>query len=375
MIYLDNAATSRYKPKSVFEALNYDLTHSANSGRSGHKDALSAGVRIEKCRLFLLDMLGAADGYQIVFTKNCTEALNLAILGSIEDGDTIVTTSNEHNSVLRPLEYLRAIGKINLIYAPLTDNGQVDISKLRDILQTADLMVVGGASNVTGEIANIEDIAKLCQLNNVRILVDGAQSVPIIPLNMSDCNIDMLACPAHKGLHGIQGVGFAVFKNDITLKPLLYGGTGTYSASLVQPVQPPEGLESGTQFSGGISALHAGAEWTVQNINKIRNNTFRLSKKLIEGLKDCKCTLYSSNPTSGVVSFNIANVDSTLVAQNLDEYGFAVRSGLHCAPLIHMRLGTLEQGAVRASIGCDTTDKDINAFILAVDKISRTIRL
>lgn len=369
MIYLDNAATSRFKPKSVIDAVLYDLKNSANSGRSGHTAAIEAGIRIENCRNLLLKSLGAESGYNIVFTKNCTEALNLAILGSFSGGERVVTTANEHNSVLRPLFELKNKGFIQLFIVAQSDDGSILHEHLARAISEADVVVLSPVSNVTGARINTEIIGEYAKRNGVKFIVDGAQAVPLDSIDMTAHNIDMLACPAHKGLHGTQGVGFLIFKNDIKLAPLIYGGTGTASFSTLQPLDAPEAFEAGTQFAGGIAALMEGAKWSFQNAPKTRKIISALGDELVYYLKNIGATVYTKNAQAGVISFNLHDADSALVATLLDENGCAVRSGLHCAPLVHRFLRTEKQGAVRASIGVDNTDREIYEFVSVLETI------
>jgi selenocysteine lyase/cysteine desulfurase len=372
MIYLDNAATSRFKPKSVIDAVLYDLKNSANSGRSGHKAAIEAGIRIENCRAFLLKSLGAENGYNIVFTKNCTEALNLAMLGSLKGGERVVTTANEHNSVLRPLFELKNKGVIQLFIVAQNENGSISHEHLARAMSQADVAVLSPVSNVTGARINTAVIGEYAARYGVRFIVDGAQSVPLCGIDMSAQNIDMLACPAHKGLHATQGVGFLIFRETIKLKPMLYGGTGTASFSTLQPVEAPEAYEAGTQYAGGIAALLEGAKWSFSNAPKTKKIIASLGDELVYYLKSIGATVYTKDPSAGVVSFNLHDADSALVAEELDERGIAVRSGLHCAPLVHRFLRTEKQGAVRASIGVDNTDREIYEFASALEVILKT---
>ena len=373
MIYLDNAATSRFKPKSALDALNFDILHSANSGRSGHADAIEKSVKIERCRSFLLEKLGGTDDYSLIFTKNCTEALNLAAFGLIKGGERVVTSKNEHNSVLRPLYHLSDIGKIKLTVLSQNDKHKLDVSKIRETAKNADIFAFGGACNVTGATLDLEEVGKIAKENGVTFIVDGAQCVPYLDVNLERCHIDMLACPGHKGLHGIQGTGFLAVRNDITLKPLLYGGTGTRSNELLPSIETPESFETGTMFSGGISALFEGAMWTYCKLNFVKKHIDRLTKNLLLNLADIGATVYSNETACGVVALNLKDLDSTLVADKLNEYGIAVRSGLHCAPLVHEHLGTLTQGAVRISVGVDNTDKDVLVASNALESIMRSI--
>ncbi len=374
MIYLDNAATSRFKPKCVTDALIFDLAHSANAGRSGHSESVKKTLATEDCRAFLTEKLGGKDDFELIFTKNCTEALNLAIFGSVKRGDKVVTTKNEHNSVLRPLYKLKNDGVIDLQIATVDESGRVDYADLKEKAKGANLIAVGGACNVTGAIADMDEIGKIAKSTGAKLLVDGAQSVPCVDTDMQRYGVDMLALPAHKGLHGVQGVGALAVRKGTQLTPLLFGGTGARSNELAPEIIFPESFEAGTQFSGGISALHQGAKWTFDNLQKIRENTVRLSKNLVYALKNIGAKVYTRDFATGVVSFNIDGVDSGYIADYLDEYGVCVRAGLHCAPLVHEHLNTLDKGAVRASIGCDNTDKEINAFVTLVENFARKLR-
>lgn len=370
MIYLDNAATSRFKPKGVADALMYDLAHSANSGRSGHRDALDAAMKIEDCRRFLLSAVGAKDGeYSIAFTKNCTEALNLGIFGFLRTGMRVVTTAYEHNSVLRPLFELEKRGKIELMVVSPDESGRILPAHLDNALQNADFCAVSAASNVTGARADLPALSASARKYGTVTLIDGAQAVPSVRIELSKLGFDMLALPGHKGLHGPQGTGALIFKKDLHLQPLLMGGTGTASDSVYQPDQPPEGLEAGTLFAGGIAALHAGAKWSFAERDRYAPAVKRLGEELIAYLKGLDAEIYTADPTLGVISFNLKGRDSSFVANALAEREIAVRGGLHCAPLAHKALGTLSRGAVRASIGVDNTEKDIYHFVAALEEI------
>ncbi len=367
MIYLDNAATSHFKPKCVIDALLNDVKNSANCGRSGHKASIGATIAVENARNYFKEVFKMDHA---IFTKNCTEALNLAIFGYVQSGMMVVTTENEHNSVLRPLFELKQRGIINLIIVPAND-GHVAFEQLINAGQKADLIVVSSISNVLGSQTDVIGLKYALSDYPVKILVDGAQGVPYVDLDKNSA--DMIALPAHKGLHGIQGVGILLFQDDIHLKPLIYGGTGTESFSFLQPQTIPEGFESGTLFSGGIRAFEAGARWTYENINEIRCHHKRLAEECAYGLKNLGATVYNKEFVSGIVTFNIKDIDSQMVADFLDQRNIAVRGGVHCAPLIHKRLGTDLQGAVRVSFGVDNNEKDLLSLLNAVNKFMASI--
>lgn len=374
MIYLDNAATSRFKPKCVLDALIFDVTHSANSGRAGHDEAIDKSIRIQKCREYLLSVFGASDEYSLIFTKNCTEALNLAIFGIVKGGERVLTGVNEHNSVLRPLFKLKQEGKISLGIVKTNPLGRVDIKDVEKLATNADILVFGGACNVNGAICDIQSIADYCKNNGKILILDGAQSVPLIPLTLKSSGISMLACPGHKGLHGVQGTGFLVVRKDIKLSPLLYGGTGTFSSDVTPVVEMPDSFEAGTLFSGGIDALRQGAKWSFDNVDKNRKYIDRITKNILHGLHDIGATLYTRDTQTGVVCFNLANADSGYIADKLNEYGICVRGGLHCAPLVHREQGTSFQGAVRASVGCETKEGEIAYFLSVVERLAKGLK-
>lgn len=374
MIYLDNAATSRFKPKCVLDALIFDVTHSANSGRAGHDEAIDKSIRIQKCREYLLSVFGASDEYSLIFTKNCTEALNLAIFGIVKGGERVLTGVNEHNSVLRPLYKLKQKGKISLEIVKTNPLGHIDVKDVEKFATNADILVFGGACNVNGAICDIQSIADYCKNNGKILILDGAQSIPLIPLTLKSSGISMLACPGHKGLHGVQGTGFLIVRKDIKLSPLLYGGTGTFSSDVTPVVEMPDSFEAGTLFSGGIDALRQGAKWSFDNVDKNRKYIDRITKNILHGLHDIGATLYTRDTQTGVVCFNLANADSGYIADKLNEYGICVRGGLHCAPLVHREQGTSFQGAVRASVGCETKEGEIAYFLSVVERLAKGLK-
>ncbi|MDE6060775.1 MAG: aminotransferase class V-fold PLP-dependent enzyme [Clostridia bacterium] len=370
MLYLDNAATSRFKPQAVIDCINYDLRHSANSGRGAYPDAIDAGLKIEACREYLKYALHADDSYNVIFTKNCTEALNLGIFGIVKGGERVLTSTNEHNSVLRPLYELERRGMISLTVLD-THGGKINTSELKEAAIDKDIIVLGGACNVTGATLDLREVGKIANDAGAMLIVDGAQSVPILETDMSDFGIDMLACAGHKGLHGVQGTGFLITRKAIA--PLLYGGTGSYSSSVYQPVESVDGFEAGTLFAGGIAALHQGAKWSYEHIDTTRKHIAKLTKTALYNLKMLGATLYTDECVTGVIAFNVKDVDSTYISELLSDNGIAVRSGLHCAPLVHKALGTTAQGAVRISLGVETTSKDILYFSNVMENIIRKL--
>lgn len=370
MIYFDNAATSFVKPQSVKkEVLKAMEMYTANPGRSGHKLAQNVALKIFDIRENVKNFFGAND-YNLIFTKNCTEGLNLAIFGSLNAGDHVITTCYEHNSVLRPLFELKNKGIEVLILECDMEDLADEIEK--EIKENTKLVVTNFVSNVTGEVCDVETIGNICKRNNVLYLVDGAQAAGHIEINLEKFNVDMFAFAGHKGLLSLTGVGGLFIKNGVNLKPLIFGGTGTESEKLIQPTEFPEGFESGTIPTIPIISLGAGVEFLKQNFQKIIEKEQNLCKYLHNLLKKLKfLEIYSKTSSQNVFSFNIKNLDSNYVANILNEkYNICVRSGLHCAPLIHKKLKTLNTGAVRVSIDFNNTYEEIDYFIFALKEIS-----
>lgn len=370
MIYFDNAATSRFKPKCMVNALKRELLNSANGGRSGHKDAIKTAMAISETRQILSDFLGAES---IIFTKNCTEALNLAIFGTLKEHRHIITTVNEHNSTLRPLFRLERDKKIKLTVVNPDKNLAINPLHIERLINKETyLIAVNAVSNVTGAVSNIEKIGQIAKEHGIMFLVDGAQAIPHIDINMKKMNIDLLACAGHKGLHGAQGTGFLALNTDTEIKPLLYGGTGTNSDSVYQPYTIPEALEAGTLNSAGIVALGEATKWTIRNLNNIRTKIEELNNIILYGLKNMNgIEVYTPDGCKmGVISFNIKGATSMEVGDILNEkYNIAVRTGLHCAPLIHNHLDTLDRGAVRVSVGYNNTEREARILIDAIKNI------
>jgi len=372
MIYMDNAATVRFKPKSVINAVASELKHSANPGRSGHRDAIGALERIYSTRTEVAKFVGCEDG-EIIFTGGCTEALNLAIFGTARSGH-IVTTALEHNSVLRPLFKLEKEKIVKLTVIEPDISGRINPKDIeRAITLDTYLVVVNHISNVTGLETDIAEIGRVTAKKGTLFLVDGAQSLGHKRLDMKEMGIDMLAAPAHKGLHGMQGTGFLAYSGRLRLNPLKYGGTGTNSESVYQPSAPPEAFESGTLNTPGIVALREGVIWTDNNFTAIEKKLLKLTDKMFRGLKAIKGVKLYSNSLNAIAAFEIEDRDSSRVTDIMSErYNIALRSGLHCAPLMHNYLGTLDRGLIRASLGWNNTESDIDKFLTAIERIATT---
>ena len=368
MIYFDNAATGGFKPDGVISATTAALGHSANPGRSGHKLSLACLERVYAARKLLCEFFGAYSFERVIFTKNCTEALNIAIFGTIKEGEEVVTTVAEHNSVLRPLEYLKGKG-VAVSYAPLTADGEVDVKALADLVtEKTRAVIVTLASNVTGAMPDVKAIKNSIPASCL-LICDGAQACGHVEVNMKESGIDALAVAGHKGMLGVQGSGALIFSERMNPAPVLFGGTGSESYNLNMPDFYPDALESGTLNYPAIISLGEGALYLMQNLVKNRQKTEQMGAFLCENLIKIKgVKLYSKPNPCGIVTFEIENIQSEIVASELSEkYDICVRGGLHCAPLMHKALKS--EGLVRASISSFNTQNECELFIKAVKEL------
>lgn len=371
-IYFDNAATSSPKPKCVLDAVHRAMTKfNANPGRSGHRAALEAGRCVLGAREKLSGLLGAEDASCIVFTLNCTDSINLAVKGVLRYGDHVITTLLEHNSVLRPLNELAAKGRISLTMVPPREDGFVDPADIAASLrpETA-LIAVTHASNVTGAIQPVAAIGQLAKEKGIRYLIDGAQALGGMPVNVKALGCDLYAFPGHKSLLGPQGTGGLYICPGLELHTLREGGTGSSSDSMLQPKEQPERYEAGTVNLPGIAGLGAGCEYVSGRLSQIMSHERELTCALYEGLSEIPgIEIYSPREESaraGIVSFNAGDLSSSQTADALAREEIAVRGGLHCAPGAHRFLGTLRRGVVRASVGHANTFEEVECFLHVV---------
>lgn len=371
MIYLDNSATTYFKPQivktSVIDAVN---NYTGNAGRSGHKLALASGEKVMQARQTVADFFDASFD-RVVFTHNCTTALNMAILGSVEKGMHVITTTMEHNSVLRPLNRLQENGDIELTIVSMNADGCVSVDDIKSAVKpNTKLVVITQTSNVTGASNDIKSIGEFCHQNGIKIIVDCAQSAGHKKISMRTDNIDIICFAGHKGLYALTGIGGMVLADDVHLRPVILGGTGVDSISLKQEELFPDNFESGTLPVMQIISLGVGVEYVNKNFEYINNRIQNLTKYALNRLKYLNnIKIYSNiDNCSGVISFNMNNCDCNDVANFLDKkYNIAVRSGLHCAPLIHQQLGTAEQGgAIRISLTHQNNANEIDRLIDAL---------
>lgn len=380
MVYFDNAATTFPKPEIVYSSIMTAMKeYGANPGRSGHKMALKASRGIYETRELMGNLFNYNNPMNVIMTFNGTEGLNIGIKGTLKAGDHVITTSMEHNSVLRPIIYLENFGVENtIVYGD--EKGRIKVEDIKSaIKKNTKLIVTTHLSNLTGTIMPIEAIGKLAHDNNILYMVDGAQSVGVYDIDMNKMNIDLLAFPGHKGLLGPQGTGGLIIREGLSPCEIFQGGTGSDSNSLIQPTLLPDKYESGTENAPGIVGLGAGIKYILdKGIGNIRQHEEELTSHFIEeALKIDGIRLYGPSnikEQGPVVALNIKDADSSEVSYILDqEYDIAVRPGLHCAPLAHKTIGTLEQGVVRFSFGLFNTHEEIEFAIKALKEIAAEV--
>jgi cysteine desulfurase family protein len=380
-IYLDNAATSFPKPESVYKAVVHAMREvGASPGRGGHRRSLEASRIIFQAREAAAGLFSIPDSSRIIFTHNATGALNLALHGTLVQGDHVITTSMEHNSLLRPLNALRSRG-VEVTVVQAGSDGIVDPEDIRVSLRANTHMVAAcHMSNVCGAIQPIDRIAALCHEAGALFLLDAAQSAGCIDIDVITSGIDLLAAPGHKGLLGPPGTGLLYVAPNVAISPILEGGTGTNSTSEEQPLTLPDGFETGTHNLPGIAGLKAGIDFILKTgINEI----FRHERKLLDEAEFQLSRIpgviiygpIDKTVRGSVLSFTVSGVDASLLATELDHgFDIAVRAGLHCAPQAHRTLGTFPDGTIRLSPGWFNTSEEIAFFSDAVVRCINKIR-
>jgi cysteine desulfurase/selenocysteine lyase len=376
-IYLDNAATTFPKPEQVYQAIDHVLRNiGVGPGRGVHSRGLEATRLVFAARETLTSFFGIKDSSRLVFTHSATEGLNLAVTGLLRPGDHVVTTTMEHNSLVRPLRRVMQDG-IEVTWVACDRSGFVDPLQIASAMrQETRLVALSHCSNVTGAVQPVEEIGLLTRERGVVFLLDAAQSAGVIPIDVEQLNIDLLAAPGHKGLLGPQGTGLLYVAEGVELSPLIVGGTGGYSVSAEQPDTMPERYESGTLNTPGIAGLKAGVDFIISTgTEAIRNRESILVSMLCEGLQSIEGVILHGpeNPEHhcGPVSFNIKGLDPSEIGFILDrEYDISVRVGLHCAPDAHKTIGTYPEGTVRVSPGFFNNENEIEIFLDAMRHIA-----
>jgi cysteine desulfurase family protein len=383
LIYLDNAATSYPKPESVYTFMDRSFRkHGVNPGRSGYDLCLEAGQLVDDTRRQLTTLFGGGDHNRLVFGYNSTDMLNLAIFGLLQRGDHAVTTTLEHNSVLRPLYHLARDQGVEVDHVPFDGRGFVDPDGVRArIRANTRLVVVNHGSNVIGTVQPVGEIGRICRERGVRFLVDASQTAGKVPIDVERMQIDALAFTGHKSLFGPTGIGAMYVREGVDIRHTRAGGTGVRSAVRGHLEEYPYRLEYGTGNVLGIAGLHAGVEWlTAKGLHTVHAHEFALTERLRDGLRAIESvTLYCQDDLTdhiGVIAFNVNGMDAADVGTMLDvDYSVACRTGLHCAPLVHEQLGTVAlRGAVRLSVGPFNTLEHIERALEGVREIASVRR-
>lgn len=376
MIYMDNAATTMHKPQEVIDAVVNAMNSMGNAGRGASEAALSASRVIYDTRDRLAELFGAEDARRIAFTSNSTESLNIAIKGSLNPGDHVITTVLEHNSVLRPLYEMEKNG-VELSIIRCDEKGMPDISQMEaSIKENTKMIICTNGSNLTGNYVDVSVIGKMAHAHGLMFVVDASQTAGVFPINVQEMNIDILCFTGHKGLLGPQGTGGMYVRKGVHVRPLLSGGTGVQTYSKTQPEEMPTALEAGTLNGHGIAGLDAAIGYLEETgIDTIRAKEQALMKRFYEGIKEIPGVKiygdFSSMDRCAVVSLNIRDYDSGEVSDALlIDYGISTRSGGHCAPLMHEALGTVEQGAVRFSFSHYNTEEEVDTAIRAICELA-----
>lgn len=374
MIYLDNAATSFPKPQQVTQAMAGTLAKlGVNPGRGGHRLTLAAGALVDRCRQELAGLLGMDTPERIIFTASCTEALNLAIAGTLKKGDEVIVSYAEHNAVMRAVMRFQQKGQIRVRVVQPDHLGLLHPEALVQAMTPATaLVVLCHASNVTGILQPMSSLGAVCKAHGVPLLVDAAQTCGTEDIRLASMHADMVAMPGHKGLLGPQGVGILALGPGMDPEPLIVGGTGSASESLQQPDLLPDRYESGTINLPGIAGLLAGVRYVRAHQAEISEYEHALARRLRDQLADLPGLRLLSAPdvsTTAIVSFVCSDMETSHLCDALDACGIAVRGGLHCAPSVHRWLGTLETGAVRLSVGLYNTEQEIDDTAAVIRRI------
>lgn len=378
MIYLDNGATSFPKPRGMTREMDdCILNYCGNPGRSGHFMSMKTGEQIYKARKQVSRIFHIEDPGRLVFTKNTTEALNLGIFGFLQPGDHVVTTSMEHNSVLRPLKEAGLRG-ISHTVAEADGLGRITAAAIEAaITPSTRLIILTGASNVTGTIMPLKEVGEMAFRRGIAFMVDAAQSAGCVDIDVVESKISLLAFPGHKGLLGPQGTGGLYVSPDISICPLICGGTGTESRSQLQPWDFPEGFEAGTLNAPAIIGLGFSAEFIekigVETIGFHERQLIQYFEERVRNMDFVQVYGPEADKKTGISLFNIRGVECEETAARLGrDYGIAVRGGWHCSGLAHKTIGTFETGAVRLSVGPFNTRRDVEAAVRAVWEIGNS---
>lgn len=376
IIYLDNAATTLQKPPEVVEAVSKAICGLGNNGRGSYSVAMDASRIVYETRCMLAELFQADGPEQIAFTANSTHALNIAIKGTIESTDHIITTAMEHNSVLRPLYEMEQRG-VELTILSCNAFGRISLKDLKEAIKSNTKAVIcTHASNVTGNVNDIKAIGTICREHNLLFILDASQTTGVLPIQMKEMGIDIICFTGHKALLGPQGTGGICIRKDLKIRPLYSGGSGFHSYAKEQPESMPALLEAGTMNVHGIAGLHAALKFHREIGETILyQQEYKLAEAFLEGIQGiCGLRLYGDFESErvGIVSFNIGDYDSAIVSDELSQrFGIYTRSGAHCAPLMHQCFHTEKQGIVRFSFGYFNTYEEVEIAIEAVRTLAQ----
>ena len=376
MIYFDNAATTLQKPVEVIEAVQKAFLTLGNAGRGAHAPTLQAARTVYDTRVKLAKLFNIANPAQIAFTCNATEALNIAIQGLFKAGDHVISSEAEHNSVLRPL-YLQESAGVEVSFVPLDDSGRIDYALLESKVQAnTKAIVINHASNVTGNVNDLQMLSAIAKRHNLLLVVDASQTAGALPIDVQAMGIDVLCFTGHKGLLGPQGTGGIYIGENVKLSSLKVGGSGVHSFDKVHPQMMPTLLEAGTLNGHGLAGLNAAVSFLLETgVDKVHVHEMKLLRHFVDGIKNLpKVKLYGDFDSAervALVSLNIGEMDAGLVSDILwEDYGICVRAGAHCAPLVHQHFGTEKQGMVRFSFGYFNTLEEVDVAIKAIKEIA-----
>ena len=378
MIYLDNAATTIKKPEIVIEAVANAMRTQGNASRGAHTATLSAARVVYDARVKIAKFFNFDKASNVIFTCNSTEALNIAINGVVKEGDKVVSTDTEHNSVLRPLYYLKESKNIDLHFIKANEKGLLNIDDFeKNIDANTKVVVVNHASNLTGNVNDIKSISRIVHENGGILIVDGSQSAGTMKVDVKDLGIDIYCFTGHKGLFGPQGTGGLLIKDGIEVETWKRGGSGVKTYEEDQPREYPTRLEAGTLNSHGIAGLSVAIDYLNEiGIENIHKKEVELTKYFYENVTQIDgIKVYGDfsdfNNHAAIVSLNVKDYDSGEVSDALsNDYGIATRPGAHCAPRLHVALGTKMQGAVRFSFSYDTNYDELDSAIKALKEIA-----
>jgi cysteine desulfurase / selenocysteine lyase len=379
LIYLDNAATSFPKPEETYVFMDrFYRTHGVNPGRSGFDLCMETGQMVDDTRKQLCRFFNGTDHDRLVFSYNSTDALNLALFGLLQAGDHAITTTVEHNAVLRPLHHLATKGGVDVDHVRFDAQGFVDPAAVASkFKRNTKVVAVNHASNVIGTVQPVGEIGRLCAERGIHLVVDASQTAGKIPIDVQALNIDVLCFTGHKSLMGPTGIGGMYVRNGVEIRHTRAGGTGVRSAQRPHLDEYPWRMEYGTPNVLGIAGLHAGVQWIEkQGLRAIEAHEMSLMRRLVEGLRRIPgVTLYCQDGLENhiaVLVFNIIGLEAGDAGTILDvDHNIACRTGLHCAPMVHEQIGTdTLHGAVRFGIGPFNTEAHIDAAIEAVAEVA-----